>query len=112
MFSQIFGGVSSSVVMAELARLETAMASGNLGERANLSTARGQTQHVLDAINRLLDRTLEPVAALNDAIADMSAEHDRGDIDVVLPADAFQGSFAVMAKRVNVMVAGHIAVKK
>ncbi len=112
MVPELFGGVSSGVVMAELARLEAAMASGNLAERASLSGARGQTGHVLDAINRLLDRTLAPVAALDDAIADMSAEHDRGDIDVVLPADSFQGSFAVTAKRVNGMVAGHIAVKK
>jgi len=112
MVPELFGGVSSRVVMTELARLEIAMAGGNLAERASLSDARGQTRNVLDAINRLLDRTLEPVTALDDAIAGMSADHDRGDIDAVLPADSFQGSFAVTAKRVNAMVAGHIAVKK
>ncbi len=42
----------------------------------------------------------------------MSAEHDRGDIDVFVPVDKFQGDFGVMARRLNEMVANHIAAKK
>ncbi|BDG08717.1 methyl-accepting chemotaxis protein [Anaeromyxobacter paludicola] len=42
----------------------------------------------------------------------MSAEHDRGDIDVVIPAERFHGDYRRMAEGVNAMVAGHIAVKK
>ena len=42
----------------------------------------------------------------------MSSEHEKGDIDVVVPADRFHGDFAVMAQGINTMVAGHIAVKK
>jgi methyl-accepting chemotaxis protein len=42
----------------------------------------------------------------------MSAEHDKGDIDVVIPVERFAGDYATMAKGVNDMVAGHIAVKK
>ncbi|MCB9496078.1 MAG: MCP four helix bundle domain-containing protein [Fibrobacteria bacterium] len=42
----------------------------------------------------------------------MSNDHDRGEIDTAIPADRFQGSFQVMAKGVNDMVFGHIAVKK
>ena len=42
----------------------------------------------------------------------MSDEHNKGDIDVVIPADQFEGAFRVMAEGVNEMVAGHIAVKK
>ncbi|WP_425567290.1 methyl-accepting chemotaxis protein [Sphingomonas rosea] len=42
----------------------------------------------------------------------MSAEHDRGNIDVFVPAEKFQGDFAIMARGVNEMVAAHIAVKK
>jgi methyl-accepting chemotaxis protein len=45
-------------------------------------------------------------------MAHMSREHDAGDIDVVMNADKFQGDFGTMAKGVNDMVAGHIAVKK
>nr|MDH4440106.1 methyl-accepting chemotaxis protein [Rhizobium sp.] len=42
----------------------------------------------------------------------MSAEHDKGDIDVFVPVEKFKGDFASMAKGINDMVAGHIAVKK
>jgi methyl-accepting chemotaxis protein len=52
---------------------------------------------------------------LNDFVSSMkhmAEEHDKGDIDVVIPAEKFQGAFRVMAQGVNDMVAGHIAVKK
>src|SRR5690606_32558054 len=42
----------------------------------------------------------------------MSATHDAGDIDHFLPEGKFKGSFQVMAKGVNVMVRGHINIKK
>jgi methyl-accepting chemotaxis protein len=42
----------------------------------------------------------------------MSEEHDKGDIDIVLPVDKFIGAFKGMAQGVNDMVSGHIAVKK
>jgi methyl-accepting chemotaxis protein len=77
-----------------------------------LSLSKGQTRNVLSAINQLLDKALRPVTNLTDSVIEMSVEHDRGDIDVMLPVENFQGNFAVIAKRVNGMVAGHIAVKK
>lgn len=42
----------------------------------------------------------------------MSDEHNKGDIDVVMPADKFEGAYRLMAQGVNDMVAGHITVKK
>ena len=42
----------------------------------------------------------------------MSAAHDKGDIDVQIAADRFQGSYRSMAQGINDMVNGHIAVKK
>jgi methyl-accepting chemotaxis protein len=42
----------------------------------------------------------------------MSEEHDKGDIDVKMPADNFLGAFRGMCEAVNGMVFGHIAVKK
>ena len=42
----------------------------------------------------------------------MSVEHDKGEIDVFVPVDRFKGDFGNMAKGINDMVAGHIAVKK
>ncbi|WP_066727381.1 methyl-accepting chemotaxis protein [Sphingomonas pituitosa] len=98
--------------MAEIARLDSAMARGDVSERADLSLAKGQTREILFAINSLLDKANRPVTALNDRLAEMCAEHDKGDIDAVLPVDHFQGSLAAIAKRVNDLVASHIAVKK
>jgi methyl-accepting chemotaxis protein len=42
----------------------------------------------------------------------MSDEHTKGDIDVLIPVDKFQGDYRTMAQGVNEMVGGHIAVKK
>lgn len=42
----------------------------------------------------------------------MSVEHDKGEIDVVMHVNKFQGEFGTMAQGVNDMVLGHIAVKK
>ena len=42
----------------------------------------------------------------------MSDEHNKGDIDIFIPAEKFEGDFRVMAQGVNEMVGGHIAVKK
>ncbi|WP_040599288.1 methyl-accepting chemotaxis protein, partial [Sphingomonas elodea] len=98
--------------MAEIARLDSAMARGDIAERADLALAQGQNREVLAAINQLLEKVTRPVNALNDSVCEMQAEHDKGDIDVVLPIEAFQGNFSVIARRVNTMVASHIAVKK
>jgi methyl-accepting chemotaxis protein len=42
----------------------------------------------------------------------MSQEHNKGDIDVAIPTDHFEGAFREMASGVNEMVGGHIQVKK
>jgi len=42
----------------------------------------------------------------------MSAEHDKGDIDIRIDEAKFSSDFQLMAKGVNGMVFGHIAVKK
>jgi methyl-accepting chemotaxis protein len=42
----------------------------------------------------------------------MSDEHNKGDIDIVIPTEEFTGDFRTMAKGVNDMVAGHISVKR
>ena len=63
-----------------------------------------------------INDTIEQVRAnLKGLIAQMnhmSAQHDAGDIDVVIDAGKFQGDFASMAQGINGMVGGHIAVKK
>ena len=42
----------------------------------------------------------------------MAAEHDRGDIDVTVDAQRYQGEFCRVAQGLNDMVGQHIAVKK
>ncbi|MEH3124206.1 MAG: methyl-accepting chemotaxis protein [Sphingomonas phyllosphaerae] len=63
-----------------------------------------------------INDTIETLRAnLKGLIAEMnlmSAEHDKGDIDVFVPVAKFSGDFGVMAQGINDMVAGHIAVKK
>ncbi|MBD8551578.1 methyl-accepting chemotaxis protein [Sphingomonas sp. CFBP 8764] len=87
-------------------------ADGDFSQRPNTSLANGQTQTVLCAINQMLDRALRPVGQLSARIDDWSAAHDKGDIDAMLPVDEFHGTFALMAKRLNLLVGSHIAVKR
>ncbi|GAA4033826.1 hypothetical protein GCM10022281_12200 [Sphingomonas rosea] len=63
-------------------------------------------------MNRLLDRAVQPIDALDVAIAHVHDEHARGDIEVVVPVEQFAGKAAVIARRTNELVAAHIAVKK
>jgi methyl-accepting chemotaxis protein len=42
----------------------------------------------------------------------MSDEHNRGEIDALIPAEQFGGAYKTMAQGINEMVGGHIAVKK
>ena len=108
----LFSKPSSEAILDEVSRLEAAFARGDLSRRLDSGGQTRQTAEVLAAFNRLLDAALLPVGELASGIARMSAEHDRGDIDVVIPVSGFHGDLAVMAQGVNTMVAGHIAVKK
>ncbi|MDR3508344.1 MAG: methyl-accepting chemotaxis protein [Caulobacteraceae bacterium] len=98
--------------VVEIRRLSQSLASGGLSNRADASKATGEAQELLVAVNELLDAVVRPYEALAEDVARMSMEHDRGDIDVFVPLDKHRGDFAVLAKGVNDMVAGHIAVKK
>ncbi|MES2888828.1 MAG: HAMP domain-containing protein, partial [Pseudomonadota bacterium] len=83
------------------------LAHGNLsvstaleGRDEFVQIARSMRQ-VQDTVNRLL----------HDA-NHMSAQHDAGDIDVLIPGAQFEGEYRRMAEAVNNMVLQHIAVKK
>ncbi len=65
--------------------------------------------------NKIKDNLNTCIDALNGVVTEMgrmSDEHNRGDIDVVIPVERFQGTYRVMATGVNEMVANHISVKK
>ena len=68
----------------------------------------GKKAFINEAIETLRGNLRTLIAEMNH----MSAEHDRGDIDVHVSADQFPGDFRTMAIGINTMVAGHIAVKK
>ncbi|MDF8332148.1 methyl-accepting chemotaxis protein [Novosphingobium cyanobacteriorum] len=106
-----FAGVSSRLVLQEIARVESAHAAGNLADRLH-ADGNPQTREMVEAINRLLDRSLQPVTDLGQAIRTMTAEHDRGEIDVVVPPESFRGDLALMARNINDLVGSHIVVKK
>jgi methyl-accepting chemotaxis protein len=65
-----------------------------------------------DRLSKGLARVKETLQLLIDEMARMSAAHNAGDIDAVIPEEKFEGSYRAMAKGVNEMVMGHIAVKK
>ena len=102
----------SQVAVAEIRRLTQALAAGTWSNRAQLGAATGGAREVLIAVNELMEAVTAPMSALGEDVGRMSREHERGDIDVVVPADRYRGDYAVLARGVNDMVAGHIAVKK
>lgn len=65
-----------------------------------------------DEIAPALKTTIDALRGLVAELNHMSDEHNKGDIDVVIPAEKFHGSYRTMAKGVNEMVSGHISVKK
>jgi hypothetical protein len=65
-----------------------------------------------NTIKTNLNACIDQLSSLIREMNRMSTEHDRGDIDVTIPADKFHGAYQTMATGVNTMVMGHIAVKK
>ncbi|KTT15490.1 chemotaxis protein [Pseudacidovorax intermedius] len=63
-------------------------------------------------INETIEQVRANLQGLIAGMNHMSAEHDRGDIDVTIDASRFSGDFRHMAEGINQMVAGHIVVKK
>ncbi len=81
--------------------------------------AKGNFEASMDRLpgkRAFINDTIESVRAnLNGFIAEMTSmaeEHDKGDIDVVIPVEKFHGAYRVMAQGVNNMVGSHIAAKK
>ncbi|AVO53615.1 methyl-accepting chemotaxis protein [Ectopseudomonas mendocina] len=82
------------------------LADGNL--RAPLEAFPGKKAFINESIEALRRN----LTGLLSEMRHMSDEHDKGDIDVVIDASRFQGSYAEIAQGINAMVAGHISVKK
>jgi methyl-accepting chemotaxis protein len=65
-----------------------------------------------NTIKNNLNTCISAINLLISEMGHMSAEHDAGDIDVRIDEGRFQGAYRTMARGVNDMVFGHIAVKK
>nr|WP_234889271.1 methyl-accepting chemotaxis protein [Agrobacterium vitis] len=112
LYTQFKKSSRAQLAITEIDNLTRGMADGDTSRRAQVDIATGEAKMLLDAVNRLLDAAMRPVSDLRDATTRMSVDHDKGDIDAILPVDAFKGDLSVMAKGINEMVAGHISVKK
>ncbi|MBN2010792.1 MCP four helix bundle domain-containing protein [candidate division KSB1 bacterium] len=80
---------------------------GNIPDKIT-ETYHGDFNEIKNNLNRCIDSLNLLIHSMNN----MSREHDAGDIDVRMPEEKFQDAYKVMAKGVNDMVFGHIAVKK
>jgi methyl-accepting chemotaxis protein len=112
LFTQILKTSRTRWAISEVQNLTKSLADGDLSCRAQEDNATGEARALLAAVNALLDAAMRPVGDLHSAIDRMSAEHDKGDIDAVIPADRFKGELADMAAGINDLVGSHIAVKK
>ncbi|TCV88601.1 MULTISPECIES: methyl-accepting chemotaxis protein [Methylomonas] len=117
LFALILSVVVATIIIRSLMRqlggepdfaagLAAKIAAGDLSTQIDLNA--GDTSSIVAAMKRMSDT----IKTLLDEMAHMSAEHDKGDIDVVVDVNKFQGSFKTMAQGVNDMVVGHINIKK
>lgn len=68
----------------------------------------GDFNSIKSNLNLLIDTLNSFIAEM----ASMAQQHDLGEIDATVPEDRFSGSYHLMAKGVNDMVKGHIAVNR
>jgi methyl-accepting chemotaxis protein len=83
------------------------LAVGDLSAKIE-STTQDETGELL----RAMQSVMEALSLVIVELGRMSEEHDAGDIDVMIDADRFQGDFHTVARGINSMVAGHMAMNK
>ncbi|HME08122.1 MAG TPA: methyl-accepting chemotaxis protein [Bryobacteraceae bacterium] len=66
----------------------------------------------LNKLKNSLNGCIENITGFVAEMTHMAEEHDKGDIDVVIPAEKFHGAHRAMVQGVNNMVGSHIAAKK
>jgi methyl-accepting chemotaxis protein len=75
---------------------------------ADLEKLPGKKRFINDAIDQVRANLKTLIAEMGR----MSAEHDKGDIDVLIDAGRFQGAYKEMAAGINGMVQGHVALNR
>ena len=96
----------------DIARVEAALAGGDLSARLAVPFGNRRAATLAEAVNQLLDSATAPARDLGAAVQAMASEHARGEIDATIPADRFKGELHQVAGAINAMVGEHIAVKK
>ncbi|NMQ07682.1 HAMP domain-containing protein [Candidatus Accumulibacter phosphatis] len=114
--------IAALLIVALLAFLITRSITGPTGKlvAATGRMAEGDFNFKLDIDSKdevgVLTKAIQALQAnvklLIDEMNRMSREHDAGDIDIKIDEGKFTNDFQVMARGVNNMVFGHIAVKK
>ncbi len=79
------------------------MSVGDIGFKIE-NTRKDEISKILEA-TQLMQRTLKNIISEMDQ---MSAEHERGEIDVVIDTNKFDGAYRTMAEGVNRMVNDHV----
>jgi methyl-accepting chemotaxis protein len=119
MAALLLGGLALAVylfmaVLASVARSAAALQDGAhrmaTGDIAAPIESYGRDEFARIATS--FDESRRTLVRLIDEMRSMSAEHERGDIDVVIDAGHYDGEFRRLAEGVNEMVGAHIAVKK
>jgi methyl-accepting chemotaxis protein len=98
----------AEAIEKNLTRIVIAAAGGDFAQRIDIDALPPVLGKAGGAVNRLLDN----LQGIRTEMNRMSAEHDKGDIDVMIDAQKFDGDFRAMAQGINAMVGSHIAVKK
>ncbi len=120
--SLLFGGIVGIVLAFLLAQLATRsitgptsklvacadrMAEGDFNTKLDIDS-KDEIGELTNAVKAVQSNVQLLISEMNH----MSKEHDAGDIDVKIDEAKFKNDFALMAKGVNNMVFGHIAVKR
>ncbi|MBK7002533.1 MAG: CHASE3 domain-containing protein [Rhodoferax sp.] len=120
--SLLFGGIFGIVLAFLLAQLATRsitgptrklvaaadkMAEGDFSAKLDIDS-KDEIGELANAVRAVQSNVQLLISEMNH----MSKEHDAGDIDIKVDETKFKNDFALMAKGVNNMVFGHIAVKK
>ena len=82
------------------------MAAGQFSEQIRVDT-----QDELNDIGRSLENVASSLRKFAQAQQTMFQQHDAGEIDERIDAEAFPGAFGVMADQVNTLVSAHVETK-
>ncbi len=111
-FGQVAQGVNAvrDRIKSVVRRLQNVAAGDFQHELAEVRSIGRRSEQ--DALLPALLDTMSTITSLTEQMRRMAEQHELGDIDATIDAGKFCGIYQEVAKGINDMVAGHIAVKK